>query len=300
MTITSTSSGSSNSGSTRVLHGGLGTNSAVNTNQHVNLDIVLSDDITTPSKHLDKKQLSFRFRSLAERIHLNMENAYKRYRNADANALQQVEESIRSPIREIDVQETLRFLNPIPNLGDEHLLWYPTLNGSLDEVSHKVNKQINSIIGELEVDLEEEYNRRIQNINLLTAALESKGDEISASFKLHLQSIRDRIESMSNQRFNLLIGLPCIETCPSKAEIKAIEAKIKELDTLLDEEWKREEELWVSRSVEINKAREATDKEIENERNKSDRLSDGLRNRLRSLQAFKEHWRDYVYAPEKK
>jgi hypothetical protein len=264
---------------------------------------IAPDDINPHSSHLDNIQLQrlpSRIRSITEHVHLNINTAYRRYIEEETRDFETVEQYSSSPPQDIDSQNILSFLDPIIDLNDKSLLRYRELNDSLDKESKQLEEEIDSKVKELDTDLDEEHSRLRKDSERRDIAFDAKLEEIDQSIERRLHTICSKITDINNQRDELSTQLICKDTCPSTAEVKIIESKIKELDILVDAEWKRHSETVESRSLERDKAYESERQEVENEENKSHKLSEELRNERTAIKSFKNYWYEYLKSHREK
>jgi|GEM_PF-3911055 len=242
--------------------------------------VVLPNDITTQSKQRAENELPVQLRSLAERVHLNMQTAYRLYHQEETRAFQASEQIINSITVELDAQDSdvqslpiklqqnaILLSNLVSNAPGDYGRFVKVFD-SLREGEDQLTQGIDSKIDELGLSLDEESSRLLGNIERITKATERRAESISA-----------RINELRDERYRLY----------SLSSTRAIDAKIKELDgaiSILIEE--------------RNKAYETRRKEIEEEENKSHKLAEKLRTERRSLDSFKSYWWEYLATQREK
>ncbi len=231
-------------------------------------DALLPNDIVMQSKQRAEKELPVQLRSLAERVHLNMEKTYRIYREEETRSFQASEPIINSLIVELDTQDidfqylSSKLYHAIPLSNTVSDTRFVKVLDSLDEESDQLTKAIYSKVEELGGSLDEERSQLLGNIERITKTTER-----------HVESISSRINELHNEKYRLY----------KLSSTQAIDSRIEELDNAID-----------ALTEEQYKAYEDGRKAIEEEENKSHKLSEELRTEQKKLNSFSSYWRQYL------
>lgn len=281
-------------------------------------DALLPNDIVTQSRQRAEKELPAQLRSLAERVHLNMEKAYKIYREKEIKAFQQVEQAMNSPIvdpdiHDIDLQylsnslnqerqrmssEDLSFLVYLHEAGKAEELrragrplnsiqsYYEKYTLPISNTVRESSSQMSKVLDSLSKESDQLIQAIASRIEELDAALNKEHSRLSENIERITKITERRLESISsgiNELRNEKYRLNRLSPTP------AIDSRIRELnhaiDALIEEQYK---------------AYEDRRKAIEEEENKSHQSSEELRTKQKKLKSFNSYWREYLSVQRRK